>query len=120
MDPIATQPTPSGPPVTASAQETVPQIDGHVQAVPASLEANKAAAAQWVTVRTARDLGDAILRRRQELGYGLVEAAALCQVGTRFLFELEHGKATVEFDRALRVASRFGIRVRLTLDGGQA
>jgi len=59
----------------------------------------------------AKDLGQAILERRKQLGYGLVEAAALCGVGTRFLFELEHGKATVEFNRALRVARRFGLRL---------
>ena len=60
------------------------------------------------------DLGRLICRRRQAMGLSLPQAAALCNVGTRFLFELEHGKATVEFDRAMRVAQRFGIRLWMT------
>lgn len=67
----------------------------------------------WTEVKNARDLGRAIARQRKKLGYSLVDSAALCQVGTRFLLELEHGKATVEFDRALRVANRFGLRLKI-------
>jgi HTH-type transcriptional regulator / antitoxin HipB len=79
-----------------------------------SQPAPNADAPAWVEVRNAKDLGRAIARQRKVLGYGLVDAAALCQVGTRFLFELEHGKATVEFDRALKVANRFGLHLKIT------
>ena len=68
-------------------------------------------------IRSARDLGRLIEKQRKALGYGLVDAAALCGVGTRFLFELEHGKATVEFDRSLRVAQRLGLRLKIELPG---
>lgn len=75
-------------------------------------------AAEMSDIRTARDLGVLIAQRRKKLGYGLVDAAAMCQVGTRFLHELEHGKPTVEFDRALRVAQRLGLRIKIMSSTG--
>ncbi len=92
-------------------------------ALPTDLERIKAftpdALQPWTSVRNARDLGRAVARRRKDLGLGLVEASALCDVGTRFLAELERGKATVEFDRALRVAERFGLRLGIGIAGGK-
>jgi len=36
------------------------------------------------------------------------EAAGLCNVGTRFISELENGKPTMHFDKALKVLKHFG------------
>lgn len=64
-----------------------------------------------VMVRRVSDLGFAITKRRKEMGLTLNEAAAFCGVGTRFLFDLEHGKESIEFGRTIKVANRFGIRL---------
>jgi hypothetical protein len=99
---------------TATAEEGVnPRAEACAHVAPGEAAA-QAAPAGWTEVRNAKELGRAIARQRKVLGYGLVDAAALCQVGTRFLFELEHGKPTVEFDRALKVARRFGLRLKIT------
>lgn len=64
-------------------------------------------------VESAADFGAALRRRRKELGHTQAEAAALCRVGIRFLSELERGKSTAEIGRALKVARRLGLQLRL-------
>jgi HTH-type transcriptional regulator / antitoxin HipB len=50
-------------------------------------------------------------RKRQRLRQS--ELAALCGVGTRFVSELENGKASIEFGRAFHVARMLGLEVQL-------
>jgi len=73
-------------------------------------------------VESAADFGGALRRRRQKLGHTQAEAAALCRVGIRFLSELERGKPTAEIGRALKVARRLGLQLRLAprTIGGQS
>lgn len=77
----------------------------------ATATATPTAAPMLVTVRRVSDLGHAIAKRRKAMGLNLIEAAGLCAVGTRFLFDLEHGKESIEFGRTIKVANRFGIRL---------
>ncbi len=64
-------------------------------------------------VDSAADFGAVLRRRRKDLGHTLAEAAALSRVGIRFLSELERGKPTAEIGRALKVARRLGLQLRL-------
>lgn len=50
--------------------------------------------------------------RRKELGLTQRELADLAGVSTRFIHELEHGKATVQFDRVLAVATTLGLSIQ--------
>lgn len=62
----------------------------------------------------AQQLGYAVRGQRQALGWTIAEAAAWCGVGTRFLLDLELGKSTVQLDRALAVAARFGVDFQIS------
>lgn len=55
------------------------------------------------------DFGNLLKQRRKALGYTQAQVAKLCGTGTRFVSDLENGKPTIEFDKALTVASALGI-----------
>jgi HTH-type transcriptional regulator / antitoxin HipB len=46
---------------------------------------------------------------RREAGFTQAEAAGLCNVGTRFLNELEHGKTTAALGKVMQVFTGYGI-----------
>ena len=58
---------------------------------------------------TAADIGAAIRKKRKEDGLTLADAAALCDVGYRFLSDLENGKATVQMGKVLQVLTALGL-----------
>ena len=60
---------------------------------------------------TVKDLSKLIKEKRLALGMTQADASALCNVGTRFLSELENGKPTLQIDKVLRVANFFGIKI---------
>jgi len=62
-------------------------------------------------------IGKAIRQRRQEMDITQAEAAALCKVGTRFLSELENGKATLHLGKVLQVLRAFGLVILLKRKG---
>lgn len=57
------------------------------------------------------DLGSFVRRRRRANGLSQLELAELAGVGTRFVSELERGKATVRLDAANAVLAVFGKRL---------
>jgi len=61
------------------------------------------------SVQTVSDLGALIRDRRRAHGYTQAGAAALCGTGVRFISDLENGKPTVAFGKALLVAQSLGI-----------
>jgi y4mF family transcriptional regulator len=69
-------------------------------------------------IESPADLGRVVRARRKAEGFTQSRAAALCGVGTRFLSELERGKATAELGKVLRVLRGFGIVVSLAPRGG--
>lgn len=61
--------------------------------------------------------GRVFKRRRRQLGMTQAEAAAMCRVGTRFLSDLENGKATLHLGLVLRVLKAVGLTVRIKRRG---
>lgn len=60
---------------------------------------------------TVKDLSKLIKEKRLALGMTQSDASALCNVGIRFLSELENGKPTLQFDKVLKVAKFFDIKI---------
>lgn len=58
-------------------------------------------------------LGTALRQRRKSLRLNQAELAALAGVGLAFLYELEHGKATVRIDKLLAVLGVLGVELEL-------
>ncbi len=61
--------------------------------------------------RAAALLGAAVRARRRSLGLNQAELANLAGVGLAFLYELEHGKATVRIDKVLAVFAVLGLEL---------
>ena len=57
------------------------------------------------------ELGWYLRAVRREAGITQREAAGLCNVGPRFLNELEHGKNTAALGKVLQVLGGYGIRL---------
>lgn len=64
-------------------------------------------------VRLAQDIGDIVRASRKEQGATQAEFAALCGVGTRFISDLENGKATAELGKVLAVIQSLGLELQL-------
>ena len=60
-------------------------------------------------VTDSTSFGEAIRKRRRELGYTQRELADYCGCSTVYLSRLENGKETAELGIALRAASTLGI-----------
>ncbi len=60
-------------------------------------------------ISTAADLGRMVAARRRAQGLTQAELAALGQLGTRFISELERGKPTVQFDKVMQVLDLLGM-----------
>lgn len=58
---------------------------------------------------TVGELGRLVRSTRRQQGFRQSELAALADVGTRFLSELENGKSTLELGRTLKVLQALGI-----------
>ena len=66
-------------------------------------------------INSMKVLGQAIRARRKELGYSQQEMAEYC---TRFVSDLENGKETIQFGKALVVASMLGLDLSIDVRGG--
>ena len=65
------------------------------------------------TVKDTSSVGEIIRQLRKESKLTQAKAAALCNVGPRFLSDLENGKSTIQLGKALRVLRAFGLLVIL-------
>jgi y4mF family transcriptional regulator len=65
--------------------------------------------ASAVPIASAHDLGQLVRQVREQRKLSQQAFADLAGVGRRFISELENGKATLEFDKVLQVASATGI-----------
>lgn len=61
------------------------------------------------------DIGQIIKQKRKSDGLTLEEAAAVCGVSYAFLSALEHGKATVQLNKVLRVLSGLGLELKANI-----
>ena len=66
------------------------------------------------------DLGRMVREIRRKRGLKQADLAARCGVGIRFISNLENGKETVEFGRALRVIRFLGLRLKVERRDGRA
>ena len=62
----------------------------------------------WVEVVDLKAIGAILRTQRKQMKLTQSDVAGLCNVGTRFISELENGKPTMHFDKVLKVLSRFG------------
>ena len=69
--------------------------------------------ADQTAVNLPADIGNLVRMRRKKFGLTQAMAAALCNVGTRFLSDLENGKPTIHLGKTMRVLKNFGIVVVL-------
>lgn len=60
-------------------------------------------------ITNAEQYGRAIRETRKNLNLTQSDVASACGTGIRFIVDLEHGKATCELGKALRVAQMLGI-----------
>ena len=60
---------------------------------------------------TVKDLSKLVKEKRLAFGMSQSDASALCNVGIRFLSELENGKPTLQIDKVLKVANFFDIKI---------
>jgi HTH-type transcriptional regulator / antitoxin HipB len=68
---------------------------------------------QRTTILDVEGIGAIVRGQRKRLGLTQERVAELANVGTRFISELENGKATVELGRVLQVLFVLGIRPTL-------
>ena len=61
-----------------------------------------------------KTLGSIIRAQRKAKQLTIAELADHCNVGTRFISELENGKETIEIGKALKVISRLNLVVTIT------
>jgi HTH-type transcriptional regulator / antitoxin HipB len=73
-----------------------------------------------IPIHDCEALGNLIRGRRKALGFTQVRVAALCGTGIRFISDLENGKETIEFGKAIAVASTLGIDVFASIRGGSS
>lgn len=64
-------------------------------------------------IATAADIGTAVRKKRKEDGLTLADAAALCDVGYRFMSDLENGKKTVQVGKVLKVLAALGLNMTI-------
>ena len=62
----------------------------------------------WVEVVDLKGIGATLRAQRKQMKLTQNDVAGLCNVGTRFISELENGKPTMHFDKVLKVLKRFG------------
>ena len=65
----------------------------------------------YMEIHTVKDLSKLIKQKRMALKMTQADASALCNVGIRFLSELENGKPTLQIDKVLKVANFFDIKI---------
>jgi y4mF family transcriptional regulator len=62
-----------------------------------------------VKVNTSLELGQAIRKRRLELGYTQTELAEFSGCGLTFVSALENGKKTAELEKTLKIINTLGV-----------
>ena len=68
----------------------------------------------WRVVNNLREIGIFLRKKRKEMGLTQSEAAGLCNVGIRFISDMENGKPTMHFDKVFKVLKRFGILIGIS------
>ena len=64
-----------------------------------------------IKINSAKDLGSLVQQARKSQNITQPQLAATCGVGVRFIVDLEKGKPTCSFDKALKVAQMLNIKL---------
>jgi len=67
----------------------------------------------WVEIADLKTIGTLLRKKRKQMGLTQSDAAGLCNVGIRFISELENGKSTMHFDKVLKVLKLFGFTISM-------
>jgi HTH-type transcriptional regulator/antitoxin HipB len=70
-------------------------------------------------IASVMELGHMIREHRRSNNITQVDLAAMCDVGPRFISELEKGKATVQLDKVLQVLACPGLEMHIETRGCQ-
>ncbi len=62
-------------------------------------------------IKNSVDLGKLIRNKRKAMGITQADAAGLCNVGVRFLSDLENGKPTLHLQKVIQVVQAFGLEL---------
>jgi HTH-type transcriptional regulator/antitoxin HipB len=71
-------------------------------------------ARNWTEVKNLREIGIFLKQKRKDMGLTQSEAAGLCNVGVRFISDMENGKPTMHIDKVFKVLKRFGILIGIS------
>lgn len=69
-------------------------------------------------IKTPNDVALAVKQKRKKLKLTQIQLAGLCNVGVRFVSDLENAKPTCELNKTLKVLSGLGIRFEVEDDTG--
>ena len=69
------------------------------------------------SVKDMKSLGDAVRKRRRELGYTQAVLAEYAGVSTSFLSELENGKETIQAGKMMEIIALLGMDVCVSKRG---
>ena len=72
------------------------------------IQSNQNNSNNWIEVVDLKAIGMLLRSQRKHMKLTQSDVAGLCNVGTRFISELENGKPTMHFDKALKILKRFG------------
>ena len=61
-------------------------------------------------MKTSKDFGELISSFRKSQGLTQKELAGICNVGVRFIIDLENGKETCQLQKSLHIARMLGIK----------
>ena len=61
-------------------------------------------------IKNAKELGELLQQMRKEMRVTQKQAADLCNVGPRFIGELEKGKPTAEIAKVIQIIRGYGFR----------
>lgn len=89
-----------------SLSRIIPASEGKIMENKLQLDASKE-----TLILLCKDLGQLIKSSRKAAHIPIDQAALLAGVSKQFLSDLEHGKPTLQFEKALMVAQKFGIEL---------
>jgi len=64
-------------------------------------------------IKSSEDIGKLVRSHRKQQSATQAEFASLCEVGVRFISELENGKSTVELGKVLHVLRCLGLEIAI-------
>ncbi len=64
-------------------------------------------------IKTPEDIANTVKYKRKELKLTQAQLAGLCNVGTRFVSDLENAKPTCQLDKTLKILNGLGIRLEV-------